>query len=116
MLSIDTSDRAFVRIRAQGVLRWRDYKGFEARLSNELGRRHRPVPLMLDLKGFRGWSAPGLIRDLVFDLRHREAFSRIAVVGDARWHKWITYLAIPLFRVKMRFFKVQDRATEWLRA
>jgi len=71
---------------------------------------------MLDLRGFRGWSAAGLIRDLVFDLRHQAAFSRIAVLGDARWHEWITYLAIPLFGVKMRFFKMQDSATRWLRA
>jgi hypothetical protein len=116
MLSIDTSDPAFIRIRAQGVLRWRDYKGFEGRLSKELGRRRKPVPLMLDLRGFRGWSAAGLVRDLIFDLRHQAAFSRIAVLGDGRWHEWITYLGVPLFQAKMRFFKTQDCAADWLSA
>lgn len=116
MLSMDTSDRAFICIRAQGILRWRDYGSFEHRLSSELGRRPKPVLLLLDLRGFRGWSAAGLIRDLIFDLRHRASFSRIAVLGDARWHTWITYLAIPLFRAKLRFFNAQDAATAWLRA
>jgi hypothetical protein len=116
MLAIDTSDRAFIRIRAEGVLRWHDYKSFEGRLSIELGRRRRPIPLLLDLKGFRGWSATGFVRDLVFDVRHRADFSRIAVLGDARWHAWITYLGMPLFRAKMRFFKMEDSATGWLRA
>ena len=114
MLSLDTSDRAFICICAQGILRWSDYKSFERRLSSELGRRPRPVPLLLDLRGFRGWSAAGLIRDLIFDLRHRAAFSRIAVLGDARWHIWITYLGIPLFRAKLKFFNAHDAATEWL--
>jgi hypothetical protein len=114
MLSLDTSDRAFIRIRAQGVLRWSDYSGFDCRLSRELGRRPSAVPLLLDLRSFRGWSAAGLIRDVIFDLRHRASFSRIAVLGDARWHLWITYLAIPLFRAKLRFFNAQDAATEWL--
>ncbi len=114
MLSMDTSDRAFICIRAQGILRWRDYKSFERRLSSELGRRPEPVPLLLDLRGFRGWSAAGLIRDLIFDLRHRASFSRIAVLGDARWHRWITYLGIPLFRAKLKFFNAQDAAREWL--
>lgn len=116
MLSMDTSDRAFICIRAQGILRWRDYNNFEQRLSSELGRRLKPVLLLLDLRGFRGWSAPGLIRDLIFDLRHRASFSRIAVLGDARWHWWITCLGIPLFRAKLKFFNARDAATEWLRA
>ena len=87
MLLVDTSDRAFICVRAEGMLRWRDYRAFELSLSNELRVRLRPVPLLLDLRGFRGWSAAGLIRDLVFDLRHRASFSRIAILGNARWHK-----------------------------
>ena len=114
MLSMDTSDRAFICIRAKGILHWRDYCGFERRLSSELGRRPGPVPFLLDLRGFRGWSAAGLIRDLIFDLRHRASFSRIAVLGNARWHRWITYLGIPLFSTKLKFFSTPDAAREWL--
>ena len=116
MLSLDTSDRAFICIRAQGIVRWGDYTGVERRLASELGRRPKAVPLLLDLRGFRGWSVAGLIRDLIFDLRHRASFSRIAVVGDARWHMWITYLAVPLFRAKLRFFNAPEAAMEWRRA
>ena len=116
MLSMDTSDHAFICVRAEGILRWRDYSSFERRLSSELSRRPKPVPLLLDLRRFRGWSAAGLVRDLIFDLRHRASFFRIAVLGDARWHAWITYLAIPLFRAELRYFDAQDAATEWLRA
>ena len=89
---------------------------FQRRLSSELGRRPKVVPLLLDLRGFRGWSAAGLIRDLIFDVRHRSSFSRIAVLGDARWHRWITYLGIPVFRAKLKFFSAPDAAREWLRA
>ena len=116
MLSMDMSDRAFIRIRAQGILRWGDYKSFEHGLSSELGRRRGAAPLLLDLRGFRGWSAAGLIRDLIFDVRHRASFSRIAVLGDARWHRWITYLGIPFFRAKMKFFSTPPAAREWLLA
>ena len=116
MLSLDTSDRAFICVRAQGILRWRDYSNFERKLSSKLGRRRSPVPLLLDLRGFLGWSVAGLIRDLIFDLRYRASFSRIAVLGNARWHAWITYLAMPLFRAKMRFFNTQGTATQWLRS
>ena len=116
MLSMDTSDHSFILVRAQGILRWSDYRNFERRLSNNLGRRHGAVPLLLDLRGFRGWSVAGLIRDIIFDLHHRTSFSRIAVLGDARWHAWITILAIPLFRANVRFFNTQHTAKEWLRS
>jgi len=115
MLSIDTLDGGFICVRAQGTLRWCDYSRFERRLSNELSRRRKPVPLLLDLRGFRGWSAAGLIRDLIFDFRHRASFSRIAVLGGARWHTWITYLAILLFRARLRSFSAEHPATQWLR-
>ena len=115
MLSMNASDPAFICIRAQGILHWDDYNGFEHGLSNELGRRRGAVPLLLDLRGFRGWSAAGLIRDLIFDVRHRASFSRIAVLGDARLHRWITCLGIPLFRAELKFFSASDAAREWLR-
>jgi hypothetical protein len=114
MLSMDTSDRAFICVRAQGILRWRDYSNFERQISDELNRRRTPIPLLLDLRSFRGWSAAGFVRDLIFDLHHWASFSRIAVLGDARWHAWITYFAIPLFRARLRFFNAQDAATQWL--
>ena len=116
MLSMGTSDPAFIRVRAEGILRWRDYPRLELSLSNEIRLRSRPVPLLLDLRDFRGWTAAGLIRDIIFDLRHRASFSRIAILGNARWHQWITILAMPLFRARLRFFKAPDAASDWFRA
>ncbi len=117
MLSIDASESAFICVRAEGILRWSDYAEFEPSLQAELGRRTKPLRLLMDLRGFRRWTAAGLIRDILFDLRHRASFSRIAVLGDARWHAWLTYLAIPVFRAKLRFFEAEEKsAKRWLGA
>lgn len=111
MLSMDTSDRAFICVRADGILRWRDYRDFELSLSNELRRRSRPAPFLLDLSGILGWSAAGLVRDIFLDFRHRASFSRIAILGNARWRAWIFYLAMRLFRARLRFLTTRDAAT-----
>jgi len=65
---------------------------------------------------FRGWTPGGLLRDLAWDLRNRRTLSRIAVIGDAAWHRWITIAGRPLFRAPMKFFHSADEAIGWLEA
>lgn len=110
MFTLDGSDGRFLRVSARGILDSGDYSRFEVAFDAELAQRHVPFPLLLDLEGFRGWTARGFIRDLQFDVRHRNTFSRIAVVGDRQWHKWSTYAAAPLFRARLRYFWPKDAA------
>jgi hypothetical protein len=116
MLTLVPSPAAFIRIRASGRLGMDNYRRFEPEFAAELKRRNVPIPLLLDMRGFRGWTPGGFLRDLAWDLRNRRAFSRIAVVGDKSWHRWITAAGAPLFRAPMKFFPVseQRRAEDWL--
>jgi hypothetical protein len=116
LLGIQSSGQLFIRVRAEGVLTAADYRAFEPRFADDLARRSLPVPLLLDLTNFRGWTFAGFVRDLRFDLRHRNTFSRIAVVGSRKWHRWITYAALPIFTAELKFFWPQDDrlGTAWL--
>ena len=111
---MDWENPAFLRIHASGRLTSGDYDVLEAALAAELERRGRRVPLLLDLKGWRGWTVGGLIRDLRFDFRHRNSFPRIAVVGNRAWHKWLTLAAKPVFSGEMRYFERQAEAVAWV--
>jgi hypothetical protein len=106
----------FLRIRATGRLTAADYRRFEPAFAAELANRHLPIPLLLDMRGFRGWTIGGFLRDLRWDLRHRRTFWKIAVIGDAGWHRWITAAGRPLFRAPMRYFRPADQslAEQWL--
>ena len=87
---------AFLRIRASGRVSVADYRRFEPEFAAELKGREVPtLPLLLDMRGFCGWTPGGLVRDLMCDLRNRRTFSRIAVIGDAPWHGWITIAGRP---------------------
>ena len=115
MFSIDVSNGNYVRIRATGRLSSSDYDSLEPAIEEELSRKGERAPLLLDLTGWRGWTARGLVRDLRFDLKHRNSFTRIAVLGDRAWHKWLTAAAKPVFSGPMRYFGERERqAVEWL--
>src|SRR5215212_5364475 len=104
MLLVEPSSASFIRIRASGRLGAADYRRFEPEFAAELARRTTPVPLLLDLRGFGGWTPAGFLRDLSWDIRNRRTFSKIAVLGDAPWHRWITASGAPLFRASLKFF------------
>ena len=95
MLTLVPSPAAYLRIRASGRLAVADYRRFDPKFAAELERRKAPIPLLLDMRGFRGWTPRGFLRDLAWDLRNRRTFSKIAVIGDAPWHRWITAIGAP---------------------
>jgi SpoIIAA-like len=66
------------------------------------------------MRGFRGWTPAAFLRDLRWDLRNRRTFSKIAVVGDRSWHRWIAAAGKPLFRAPMKFFRAGPAAEAWL--
>ena len=114
MLAVEADDRRLLRIRATGLLRASDYRRFAPEFARVMQRRTRPVPLLLDMRGFRGWTPAAFVRDIIWDIRNRNSFSRIAVIGDARWHEWSTYAGMLLFRAKLRFFRSSEEAKQWL--
>jgi hypothetical protein len=116
VLSIEQCSGSHILIHADGWLSAADYDRFETDFSDELASWALPVPLLLDMRGFRGWTPRGFLRDLLWDVRHRNSFSKIAVVGDARWHKWITVAGELLFRGQLKYFPATDvkLAERWL--
>ena len=114
MFSIDVSNGKYLRIRATGRLSSGDYDSLEPALEAEPSRKGERAALLLDLTGWRGWTIGGLARDLRFDLTHRNSFTRIAVLGDRAWHKWLTTAAKPVFSGPMRYFESEPQAAEWL--
>jgi len=102
--------------RATGRLSHADYQAFLPRIE-ELIARHGRISLFLELEGFRGWELEAAKDDFRFGVQHRDAFERIALVGDSGWERWMTLMARPFMKGEIRFF-ARDRAQDawdWLR-
>jgi SpoIIAA-like len=117
VFSIDQANGPYVRLAASGRLSSSDYDVLEPALTDALAARGGRAPLLLDLRGWRGWTAGGLFRDMLFDLKHSKSFARTAVIGDRSWHKWLTCAAALLFSGPMRYFERgrERQAEDWLR-
>jgi hypothetical protein len=117
MLEI-ADENGLVRVRAGGTLDSSDYDHFAPLFERIAAREQGAVPMVIELApDFSGWDLGGIWRDLKFDVRHKDSFGPIAIVGDSRWEEWGTRLSGPFFRSEMKFFGRADldAAERWAR-
>ena len=101
-----------LRIPASGRLETSDYDDFVRRFERLAGRKPGTVPVVIEpALQFEGWDLGGLWRDLKFDVRHKDSFGRIAIVGDSNWEERGTKLSDPPFRAEMKFFQPSEHRT-----
>lgn len=118
MLEI-AEESGLIRVRAGGTLEGSDYDDFAPLFERIAAREQGAVPMVIELApDFSGWDVGGIWRDLRFDVKHKEQFGRIAVIGTRDWHAWATKLSDALFApAEMRFFEPDDSgpAERWAR-
>lgn len=114
-----TDKNGVLHIVASGELEAEDYDRFIPLFEKVAARTPRTVPMLIELTpDFSGWDMGGLWRDLKFDMRHKDKFGRIAIVGTKKWEEWGTKLTNPLFPdTEMKFFEPAERdlAEAWVR-
>ena len=109
-------DRNLLTLRVSGMLTVHDYKVAVPEIENAIDLSESPLSILIRLEDFRGWTIGGLWKELSFDISHRGAFGRIAVVGEPGLQEWVTKLSAPFFDAKVRFFPFsqKDAARRWL--
>jgi len=103
-------------IRVIGTVSRRDIDLAVPEIEQAMELADEPLKLMIRLEGFEGWEDGGFWKDLTFSMQHRDAFGRIAVIGESTLEKWGTMLAVPFTGSELRFFpqESEDAAWEWL--
>ncbi|MCB1694142.1 MAG: STAS/SEC14 domain-containing protein [Pseudomonadales bacterium] len=117
MISFDQTTDNILIVNCSGKLTETDIRRLETRLvSTDAGVVTRLLLRMSEFEGFE--DASTLVDDIKVEKRFRNAFSRVACVGDKRWEKWMTRLASPFTRAEIEYFDVSDAgsAMAWLRA
>ncbi len=108
-------DSNVVEVVVSGRLTHQDYVHFVPEVDAAV-KKHGRIRLLLDMKEFRGWNAKALWDDTKFALKHYSHISRIAMVGESTWEKWMSNLCRPFTRAEVRYFdrpSIQE-ARRWM--
>jgi hypothetical protein len=86
MIEVVESQGKVLWLRARGKLSRQDYQEVLIPRLEAVIKEHGKARLLFQLApDFAGWEPGALWDDLVFDLRHKDDFEKLAVVGAPRW-------------------------------
>ncbi len=107
--------RLFVEVTMIGKLTHEDYKIFVPMIDKALKEaKDLEVDLLADMRAFKGWEIEAAWDDLKFGLKHRNAFDKMAIVGDKKWEELSVKMMSHMMKGKAKFFKSREKALEWL--
>lgn len=78
---------------------------------------HGSLRILVELRGFKGWSVSGLWEDIKFDASHFRDIERLAVIGEKRWHQAMATFCKLFTTAEIKYFDEGDMgpARNWLR-
>lgn len=92
-----------------------DYRQMLPVLERVIGQ-YKSLRWYFEMNDFEGWTLSAMWKDLKFDTAHADDFQRIAMVGEKKWHKWMTQLMKPFTTAEIRYFDLAERelAKAWI--
>lgn len=84
--------------------------------SEQEGREHGKLRVLLQMKDFQGWDADGLWEDIKFDARQYSDIKPVALVGDEGWQKNMALLCKPFTSAQIRHVDTKELsvARHWI--
>jgi hypothetical protein len=110
------SSGSVIGYRVVGKVTAEDYQKLEPEVKAVV-EQNENVCLLLDLQEFAGEEIKAWLPDLKFGHHFHDKISKMAIVGDKRWEKWLAALADPFYAKDAKFFHPEetDKAWTWLR-
>lgn len=106
-------------LRATGKLGVTDYRDTLVPAVRTLLNRFRTLKVLFLLdEPFGGWGLRAAWANTVFDVKHRNHFGKVAVVGAPRWEQWCVNVAASLLMSgELRTYDRErlDAAWQWVR-
>lgn len=71
------------------------------------------INMLLDLTEFHWEKVSAWGADLKFGHDYHKKITRMAIVGDKKWQKWVTHLAAPFYAGEAQYFDAEDTESAW---
>ncbi len=110
-----TKKNVFIEVMMLGKLKDEDYKLFVPMIDKALKEaKGLEVDLLVDMTKFKGWEFLAAWDDMKFGIKHRNAFDKMAIVGNKKWEEVSVNMMSHLMKGKSKFFKEREKALAWL--
>ena len=107
--------RLFIEIKMQGKLTHKDYALFVPIVDKALKEaKGLEADLLIDLRKFSGWGILAAWDDLKFGLKHRNDFTKMAIIGEKKWEEVSVQMMSHLMKGKTKHFKKREKALSWI--
>jgi hypothetical protein len=71
------------------------------------------IKMLLDMTEFKWEKVSAWGSDFKFGREYRQKISKMAIVGDKTWEKWLTKLADPFYAQEAKYFPAAERDAAW---
>ena len=104
-----------VGFKMSGKLHDEDYKNFVPLVDAEIAKEGK-INFLAQFHDFHGWDVKALWDDIKFSTTHCTKITRIALVGEKSWEKWMATVCKPFTMAKIRYFDATEieAAKTWL--
>lgn len=107
--------RVFIEIVMFGKLTHEDYTIFVPIVDKALKEaKGIEADLLIDMKKFTGWEFLAAWDDLKFGLKHRNDFTKMAIIGDKMREEVSVQMLDHLVQGKIKHFKKREKALSWI--
>lgn len=102
--------------RLSGTLTDKEVKEIQREVES-IADEHGRVRMLCEMGDFSRAEPAAIWQDLKFTPQYAENLEKFAVVGDKRWHEWVTKLADAAMPIESRYFEASelDQAWDWVR-
>lgn len=106
-----------LQVKVSGKLSSEDYEMFEPAVSGLIDNVGK-IKILFIMEDFHGWELGAVWEDIKFATKHCRDISRIAMVGENTWEKWMAMICKPFTMSSIKYFDVDEAgaATDWLLA
>jgi len=112
---IETADNKTLEVKASGKLSAEDYQILEPGVDSFIESEGK-IKILFQMHDFHGWEVGAVWEDIKFATKHCAHISKVAMVGEKTWEKWMAVICKPFTLSSIKYFDAgeEDAARAWL--
>ena len=112
----DHNNSNIIETVAEEKLDEQDYEKLIPILESKI-KRFGKISWYFEVNNFDGWTVEAMWKDAKFDIKHRNDFEKIAIVGNKQWHVWMSEILKPFTDADIKYYDSENKevAKQWIK-